>query len=111
MSGTHLVHWETVLLDVVQVIQFASLTELHGEDPGAGVPPVDPWCLDEAEVLEHGRELLLVPGLLLEVQLVGQVSSRLASQPLEVEAGEDVGDTGHQQLREGGREGGRWLIG
>ena len=105
-----------MFLYVVQIIQLASFTELHCQHTSAGVAPVDTRSLDEREVLEHGRELLLVSGLLLEVQFVGEVCAHLSSQPLEVKVREDVGDTRHQQLRaegwsegvrEGGSEGGR----
>ena len=86
----YLIHWELVFFNIVQIIQLPSIAELHGKDPSTGVPPVDSGSLDEGEMFEHGRELLLVPGLLLEVQLIREVGSDLSSQPLEVEVGEDV---------------------
>ena len=84
-----------MFLDVVQIVQLASVAEFHCENPSTGIPPVDTRSLDEGEVFKHRGELLLVPGLLLEVQFVGEVGSHFSSQPLEVEVWEDKRHAGH----------------
>ena len=71
-----------MFLDVFQVIQLPPLTELHREHTFAGILPVHFWSLDKRQMLEHGRELLLVTGLVAEVELIGQVGPYLPGQPL-----------------------------
>ena len=63
-----------------------------------------PSHLDKLEVAEHGSKLLLIAGLVDEIQLVGEVPAYFVRQPLEVEAGKQPRRTVHQELGGRGRE-------